>query len=89
MVPQLGTKEGRVLYGLRKQKVEILFGIIKPVMGWRQMSMRVLDNAQGEWSGVTMERYIKRIHLLISVSGGRRWPNKLESGRQLLREGVY
>jgi hypothetical protein len=31
---------------IRKQPV---FGIIKRVMGWRQMSMRGLAKAQGEW----------------------------------------
>ena len=44
----------QVLYGLRKQTVEPVFGIIKRVMGWRQMSMRGLDKARGEWSLVTM-----------------------------------
>jgi hypothetical protein len=45
---------------LRKQTVEPGFGIIKRVMGWRQMSMRGLAKAQGEWSLVTMGWNIKR-----------------------------
>ena len=48
MAHRLGTKEGRVLYGLRKQTVEPVFGIIKRVMGWSQMSMRGLDKARQE-----------------------------------------
>jgi hypothetical protein len=64
MAHRLGTKEGRVLYGLRKQTVEPVFGIIKRVMGWRQMSMRGLDKARGEWSLVTMAWNIKRLHVL-------------------------
>ncbi len=64
MAHRLGTKEGRVLYGLRKQTVEPVFGIIKRVMGWRQMSMRGLDRARGEWSLVTMAWNIKRLHVL-------------------------
>lgn len=38
MVYRLGPKAGRALYSLRKQTVEPVFGIIKWVMGWRQMS---------------------------------------------------
>jgi transposase len=64
MAHRLRTKEGRVLYGLRKQTVEPVFGIIKRVMGWRQMSMRGLDRARGEWSLVTMAWNIKRLHVL-------------------------
>lgn len=64
MAHRLGTKAGRALYGLRKQTIEPVFGIIKHVMGWRQMSMRGLDAARGEWSLVTMAWNIKRLHVL-------------------------
>ena len=64
MAYRLGTQAGRALYGLRKQTVEPVFGIIKRVMGWRQMSMRGLAKAQGEWSLVTMAWNIKRMHVL-------------------------
>lgn len=64
MAHRLSTKAGRALYGLRKQTVEPVFGIIKRVMGWRQMSMRGLDKARGEWSLVTMAWNIKRLHVL-------------------------
>lgn len=64
MAHRLGMKEGRLLYGLRKQTVEPVFGIIKRVMGWSQMSMRGLDKARGEWSLVTMAWNIKRLHVL-------------------------
>lgn len=64
MAHRLSTKAGRALYGLRKQTVEPVFGIIKRVMGWRQMSMRGLDKAQGEWTLVTMAWNIKRLHVL-------------------------
>lgn len=67
MVYRLGTKAGRALYSLRKQTVEPVFGIIKRVMGWRQMSMRGLDKAQGEWSLVTMAWNIKRMHVLRGI----------------------
>ena len=64
MAHRLSTQAGRALYGLRKQTVEPVFGIIKRVMGWRQMSMRGLDKARGEWSLVTMAWNIKRMHVL-------------------------
>jgi transposase len=64
MAHQLRTQAGRALYKLRKQTVEPVFGIIKRVMGWRQMSMRGLAKAQGEWSLVTMAWNIKRMHVL-------------------------
>ncbi len=64
MAHRLKTKAGRALYALRKQTVEPVFGIIKRVMGWRQMSMRGLAKASGEWSLVTMAWNIKRLHVL-------------------------
>jgi hypothetical protein len=45
MKHQLTTKAGRALYGLRKQTVEPVFGIIKQVMGFRQLSMRGVEKA--------------------------------------------
>ncbi len=64
MAHRLSTRAGRALYGLRKQTVEPVFGIIKRAMGWRQMSMRGLVAAQGEWNLVTMAWNIKRMHVL-------------------------
>ena len=64
MAHRLSTQAGRALYSLRKQTVGPVFGIIKRVMGWRQMSMRGLAKAQGEWSLVTMAWNIKRMHVL-------------------------
>ena len=67
MAHRLRTQAGRALYALRKQTVEPVFGIIKRVMGWRQMSMRGLAKAKGEWSLVTMAWNIKRMHVLRGV----------------------
>lgn len=64
MAHRLCTQAGRALYKLRKQTVEPVFGIIKHVMGWRQMSMRGLHKARGEWNLVTMAWNIKRMHVL-------------------------
>jgi transposase len=64
MAHRLKTKAGRALYGLRKQTVEPVFGIIKQVMGWRQMSMRGVEKAEGEWTLVTLAWNVKRLHVL-------------------------
>lgn len=47
MANRLNRRAGRALYALRKQTVEPVFGIIKRVMGWRQMTMRGLAAARG------------------------------------------
>ena len=64
MAHRLKTPEGRDLYALRKQTPEPVFGIIKSVLGFRQFSLRGLENVRGEWSLVTMAWNIKRIFAL-------------------------
>ena len=64
MKHRLKTQKGRKLYGLRKQTVEPVFGIIKSVMGFRQFLLRGLEAVRGEWSLVTMEWNIKRMAVL-------------------------
>jgi len=64
MAHRLKTPEGRNLYALRKQTPEPVFGIIKSVLGFRQFSLRGLENVRGEWSLVTMAWNIKRIFAL-------------------------
>jgi transposase len=64
MKHRLTTREGRKLYGLRKQTVEPVFGIIKSVMRFRQFLLRGLEAVRGEWSLVTMAWNIKRMAVL-------------------------
>jgi len=64
MKHRLKTLRGRKLYGLRKQTVEPVFGIIKSVMGFRQFLLRGLEAVRGEWSLVTMAWNIKRMAVL-------------------------
>jgi len=47
---KLLTKQGRQVYGLRKQIVEPVFGQIKQGRGLRQFLLRGLDKVDGEWS---------------------------------------
>jgi transposase len=64
MAHRLKTPEGRTLYALRKQTPEPVFGIIKAVLGFRQFSLRGLENVRGEWSLVTMAWNMKRMFVL-------------------------
>ena len=67
MEHRLTTQAGRALYGLRKQTVEPVFGIIKHVMGFRQFSMRGLDKVSGEWTLATLAWNVKRMNVLRMV----------------------
>jgi len=58
---RLKTLDGKKLYALRKQMPEPVFGIIKPVLGFRQFLLRRLECVHSEWSLVTMAWNIKRM----------------------------
>lgn len=60
----LKTKAGRAAYALRKQTVELVFGIIKSVMGFRQFLLRGLDNVRNEWTLVCLAWNLKRMVVL-------------------------
>jgi hypothetical protein len=64
MAHRLQTKAGKALYALRKQIPEPVFGIIKSGIGFRQFSLRGLDNVRGEWKLLTMAWNIKRRFVL-------------------------
>ena len=64
MKHRLKTLQGRKLYGLRKQTVEPVFGIIKSVMRFRQFLLRGLAAVRGEWSLITMAWNIKRMAVM-------------------------
>lgn len=64
MAHRMTTRAGRAVYALRKQTVEPVFGIIKHVMGFRQFSLRGLDNVAGEWTLATLAWNIKRMNVL-------------------------
>src|SRR6266581_9223315 len=61
MAQRLATPEGKKLYALRKQTPEPVFVIIKSVMGFRQFSLRGLENVRGEWNLVTLAWNVKRM----------------------------
>ena len=55
---------GRKTYGLRKQTVELVFGIIKSVMGFRQFLLRGMKKVTGEWTLVCLAWNLKRMAVL-------------------------
>ena len=70
MKHRLKTVQGRKLYGLRKQTVEPVFGImaqghpVKSVMRFRHFLLRGLASVRGEWALVTMAWNIKRMAVM-------------------------
>lgn len=64
MANRLKPGIGRAAYGLRKQIVEPVFGVIKSVMGFRQFLAHGLDNVQGEWTLVCLAWNLKRMAVL-------------------------
>ena len=64
MKHRLKTVLGRKLYGLRKQTVEPVFGIIKSAMRFRQFLLRGLESVRGEWSLVAMAWNFKRMAVM-------------------------
>lgn len=64
MLHRLKTPAGRALYGLRKQTVEPVFGIIKHAMRFRQFLLRGLRKVSGEWQLVSLAYNLKRLHRL-------------------------
>lgn len=61
MAHKLKTQSGRADYGLRKQTVEPVFGIIKQVMRFRQFMVRGLEHVGHEWNLVALAWNIKRM----------------------------
>ena len=64
MAHKLRTAIGQAIYRLRKCTVEPVIGIIKAVLGFRQFSLRGLDQADCEWGLVCVAFNLKRLHAL-------------------------
>ena len=64
MAHKLQTEIGQAIYRLRKCTVEPVIGIVKEVLGFRQLSLRGLKAAAGEWALVCIAFNLKRLHKL-------------------------
>jgi hypothetical protein len=60
----MSTEEAKRLYGLRKQWVEPVFGIIEQALGLRQLLLRGLAKVELEWRLVTSAYSLKRLATL-------------------------
>jgi hypothetical protein len=61
MERKLKTKQGRAAYRKRKHIVEPVFGWIKNVLGFRQLSLRGEANARAEWNLVCLSLNLRRM----------------------------
>ena len=64
MAHRLDAEEGRKTYGLRKQTVEPVFGIIKEEFGFRRFLLRGRDKVSVEWNLVSTSYNLKRLFKL-------------------------
>jgi hypothetical protein len=64
MAYKLKTVLGKAIYGARTCTVELVIGIIKEVLGFRQFSLRGTQAAAGDWRLVCLAFNLKRFHTL-------------------------
>ncbi len=76
---RLRTAAGKAKYALRKQTVELVFGIIKAVMGFRRFLLRGKVKVSLEWTLVTLAYNFKRLFRLVQRTSvaGVGWQAKL------------
>jgi hypothetical protein len=64
MKHRLKTAVGKAKYKLRQQTVELVFGVIKSIMGFRQFHLRWQETVSLEWQLVCTAYHLKRLHLM-------------------------
>jgi len=62
MQRKLLTKKGRAIYAKRKQIVEPVFGQIRIGQGFRELLMRGLQKAEGEWALLCAAHNIRKLY---------------------------
>lgn len=67
MQEKMAQDDNRKTYGLRKQTVEPVFGIVKQVLGFRQFHLRGLTKVDGEWKLVMLAYNCKRLNNLMAA----------------------
>lgn len=65
---RLKTTAGKMLYKLRKQTVEPVFGIIKEILGFRRFSLRGHAKVSLEWTLVCVSYNLKRLFTLKNLA---------------------
>jgi len=62
MARRLRTKRGRAVYARRKAVAEPPFGQIKQARGFRQLLLRGLEKARGEWALICLTHNLLKLH---------------------------
>ena len=62
MARRLRTKAGRAVYARRKAVAEPPFGQIKQARGLRQLLLRGLQKARGEWALICLTHNLLKLH---------------------------
>lgn len=62
MKRKLATKKGRAKYARRKAVAEPPFGQIKQARGFRQLLLRGVDKARGEWALICLTHNLLKLH---------------------------
>ena len=68
MRDKLSSKEGKLIYKLRAQTVETVFGIIKEIIGIRDFRLRGFEKMAGEWELTCLAYNCKRLHKMLLTS---------------------
>ncbi len=69
MARKLTTKRGRAAYARRKVIVEPVFGQIFTVQNGKQLLLRGLDGAKGEWLLLAACHNLRKLHTNIGTNG--------------------
>ena len=69
MARKLATKKGHAIYARRKAIVEPVFGQMSTLQNGKQLLLRGLDGARGEWLLLAACHNLRKLHGFIGVSG--------------------
>jgi transposase len=69
MARKLATKKGHAIYARRKAIVEPVFGQMSTLQNGKQLLLRGLDNARGEWLLLAACHNLRKLHGFIGMRG--------------------
>jgi hypothetical protein len=64
MQAKLESEDAKARYALRKQTIELVFGIIKSALGVTRFRLRGLANTAAEWTLIALAYKCRRLHRL-------------------------
>ncbi|MFZ1177201.1 MAG: transposase, partial [Mycobacterium sp.] len=69
MTRKLTTSKGRTIYARRKAIVEPVFGQMHTLQNAKQLLLRGLDQARGEWLLLATCHNLRKLHRHVGVTG--------------------